>query len=368
MEPLACAGLVKAYGRRRVVDDVSLTLRRGDVYGLVGRNGAGKSTLLRLIAGYARPAAGTVEVFGERMAPGEASARVGALVEAPAVDPGLTGAQNVMVRALALGLPDPRAATARALGSVGLDDASRERVRAYSLGMRQRLGLALALVGSPDVLLLDEPFHGLDPEGVRAVRTLLTRLAAERGVAVLVSSHVLDQLERMATRYGVLCDGRLVRELTADEVEGACADYLLVRSPEAPRALVALEQALPGASLTLLPDDAIRLAGAPGPDEVGRVLLAAGIPVSGLLTHARDIEELFVGLMGDEGEGEEKRREKAGKVGARPGAGAAAGDPGDAAARLGAAMDDARSAGDAGPAGPADLGAPAGEGAGDRRG
>ena len=288
MQPLTCTGLTKAYGAKRAVDGVSLALRRGDIYGLVGKNGAGKSTLLRMIAGYARPTAGTVEAFGERLAPGQVSERMGALIESPALNPGLTGAQNVMVRALALGLPDPRAATASALAAVGLDGAG-GRVRAYSLGMRQRLGLALALVGNPDVLLLDEPFNGFDPEGVRATRRLLMSLAETRGVAILVSSHVLDQLERMATRFGILRDGRLVRELTADEVEAACADYLCVRSPEAARALVALEQALPGVRLTLMPDDAIRVDGSPDPDEVGRLLLAAGVPVSGLHPHARDV-------------------------------------------------------------------------------
>ena len=163
--------------------------------------------------------------------------------------------------------------------------------------MKQRLGLALALIGRPDVLLLDEPFNGLDPEGVRQVRCLLADLALQRGCAVLVSSHVLDQLERLVTRYGVLREGRLVAQMTAQEVEEACTDYLCVEVAEAPRALAMLEQALPEAVFTMMPDDAIRVAGATA-DTVGDALLAANVSVRGLYTHTRDIEDYFVDLMG----------------------------------------------------------------------
>ena len=203
----------------------------------------------------------------------------------------------VMVRALAQGLPDPKASVAEAMEAVGLREAARDRAKDYSLGMKQRLGLALALIGRPDVLLLDEPFNGLDPEGVRLVRRLLENLATQRECAVLVSSHVLDQLERLVDRYGILREGRLVAQMTAEEVEEACRDYLCVETPEAPRALAVLESAFPDASFTMMPHDAIRLSGVDA-SEVGRVLLAAEMPVSGLYTHARDIEDYFIGLMG----------------------------------------------------------------------
>lgn len=297
MEALRCEHLTRAFRGRRVVDGVSLAVQPGDIYGLVGRNGAGKSTLLKLIAGYLAPTGGTVTVCGEALGPCQTSARVGALIEHPAVNLALTGFENVMVRALAQGDPTPKEAAARALAAVGLQDVARDRARGYSLGMRQRLGLALALVGAPDVLLLDEPFNGFDPEGVRLVRSLIVRLAEMRGVAVVVSSHVLDQLERMVTRYGVIRDGRLVAQMTAAEVEEACADYLCVEVPDAPRALAVLEQALPAAAFTVMPDDAIRITGADA-DAVGAALLAAQVPVRALYTHARDIEDYFVELMG----------------------------------------------------------------------
>lgn len=300
MEALRCEHLSRTFRGRRVVDDVSLALEPGDIYGLVGRNGAGKSTLLKLLAGYLAPTDGTVTVCGEALGPCQTSARLGCLIERPAVNAGLTGFQNVMVRALAQGLPDPKAAVAEVMEAVELEAVAGNVAKGYSLGMKQRLGLALALIGRPDVLLLDEPFNGLDPEGVRQVRRLLADLALQRGCAVLVSSHVLDQLERLVGRYGVLREGRLVAQMTAQEVEDACADYLCVETPEAPRALAVLEEAFPNAAFTVMPDDAIRVVG-PQAETVGRVLLEGEVPVSGLYVHARDREDYFVELMGGAG-------------------------------------------------------------------
>ena len=301
MDALRCTDLTRAFRGKRAVDAVSLALQPGDIYGLVGRNGAGKSTLLKMIAGYLAPTAGTVEVCGEVLGPCQTSSRIGCLIEHPAVNPALTGVQNVTVRAIAQGLPDPKRAAAEMVEAVGLGEAGRDRAKGYSLGMKQRLGLALALVGRPDVLLLDEPFNGLDPEGVRLVRRLLTSAAEERGAAIVISSHVLDQLERTVTRYGVIRAGRLVAEMTAAEVEEACADYLCVETADAPRALTVLEQACPEACFTVMPDDAIRVTGAVEAEKVGRLLLEAGVPVSGLYVHARDIEDYFVELMGGTG-------------------------------------------------------------------
>lgn len=298
MDALKCENLTRDFWRKRVVDSVSLALAPGDIYGLVGRNGAGKSTLLKMLAGYLAPTAGAVEICGEALGPCQTSAHVGCLIEHPAVNPSLTAFQNVMVRALAQGLPDAKEAAARTLQAVGLDPAARERAAGFSLGMKQRLGLALVLVGEPDVLLLDEPFNGLDPEGVRQVRELLVNLAETRQVAVLVSSHVLDQLDRMVTRYGVIREGRLVCEVTADQVAAECSDYLCVETPEAPRAVAVLQQRWPASSFAVMPNDAIRIGTDAAPEEVGRVLLEADIPVSGLYTHSRDIEDYFVTLMG----------------------------------------------------------------------
>ena len=298
MDAIKTVGLTKAYGAKRAVDGVDLTVACGEIYGFVGRNGAGKSTLMKMLAGLVLPTAGEIEILGERQAPGCTSRRLGALIESPGIHLGLSGLDNVMVRALALGVPNARAASLEALATVGLSGVAKKRAKSYSLGMKQRLGLALALVGSPDLLLLDEPFNGLDPQAVREVRTTIVDLARSRSITVFVSSHVLDQLERMVTRYGVIRDGRLVREMGAEEVERECADYLSVRAAAPQLALARLQSAFPRARFSVMEDDEIRVEGGVSPEEAGRVLAEAGIAVTELFVHERDIEELFVGLMG----------------------------------------------------------------------
>lgn len=303
MNALRTRSVTKRYGGKRAVDGVSMALERGEVYGLVGPNGSGKSTLMKLMAGRVFPTEGSVEVFGEVMRPGQMSPRVGALIEQPNVDEGLSALDNVRYRALALGLAHPREESLRAIEDVGLRDAATERVRGFSLGMKQRLGLALALVGSPDVLLLDEPLNGLDLKGVREVRALVKRMAETRGVAVLVSSHVLDHLERMVTRYGVMGEGRLLRELTAREVERARADFLCVRAGNPAVALVALEAAFPQVTFEVAEDDLIWARGEVDEGAVGDVLLRAGVSVAGMHRQSRDIEELFAELMCEDARG-----------------------------------------------------------------
>lgn len=297
MNVIETVGLSKSYGRKCVVDALDLAVRRGEIYGFVGRNGAGKSTVMKMLAGLVLPTAGEIGMFGEPLVPGSTSRRMGALIENPGILPGLSGFDNVMCRALSLGVVDAKRASAEALSMVGLADMAKKRVKSYSLGMKQRLGLALALVGSPDLLLLDEPFNGLDPQGVREVRTLITRLAYDRGVTVFISSHVLDQLERMVTRYGVLREGRLVKELTAEEVERACVDHVVVRCTAPQLAIVALQDAAPEARCSLMEDDAIHVQGI-DTETAGRALAAAGVVVTELSMRESDIEDLFIGLMG----------------------------------------------------------------------
>lgn len=315
MEAIKTVGLSKLYGKKRAVDNLSFTIGSGEIYGFVGRNGAGKSTVMKMLAGLILPSSGEIEILGEKMAPGCTSRRLGALIENPGIHLGLSGLDNTMVRALALGVPNAKAMSLDVLRIVGLENVAKKRTKTYSLGMKQRLGLALALVGSPDLLLLDEPFNGLDPQAVRELRTTIIDLAQMRNITVFISSHVLDQLERMVTRYGVIRDGVLVREMTAEEVDAECADYLSIRVAEPQVALAKLQDAFPQAKFAILPDNSIRADitskqttcstngqtrshGNLDPNQVGYVLSQAGIPVTELYIHERDIEELFVGLMG----------------------------------------------------------------------
>lgn len=297
MNVLRTVALGKRYGRTWAVDHVTMTVAPGDIYGFVGRNGAGKSTLMKMVAGLSLPTEGYIELFGDVVRPGETNSRVGSIIEGPGVHPNLSGLDNVMCRALALGSANPRAISGDVLAFVGLADVAGHKAGSYSLGMKQRLGLALALVGSPDLLLLDEPFNGLDPEGVRDIRSLITRLNEERGITVFISSHVLDQLERMVTRYGVIRGGRLVRKLAVEDVERECSDYLCIESPESEMALAVLERARPDAALGVHEDGSIRVDSDLSSEEAGWILAKAGIPVSAMYRHSRDIEDYFVELM-----------------------------------------------------------------------
>lgn len=315
MNAIETSSLSRSFSRGtvRAVRDVSLAVPAGSVFGIVGKNGAGKSTLLKLIAGLMRQDAGTVSVLGRELRPCESDPRLGVLVEAPAVYGRLDAFENLMNRALVLGLADPKKACREALELVGLDarTAGDGRRRALwprgayvddlSTGQRQRLGVALALLGHPEVLLLDEPLTGIDPTGVAGLRELLVRLNRERDVTVVVSSHVLADLERMCTHYGIMRDGALVRKLTSDELADACATYLTLRVDAPERAVAVLAEELPGLTVRVLPDGSLRVT-APGGGEPDRavlsqVLLAAGIAVEELAASAPDVEAELVRLI-----------------------------------------------------------------------
>lgn len=287
MSVIETRGLTKVYGRKRAVDNLDMRVAGGDIYGFVGKNGAGKSTTLKMIAGLATPTAGDVVLFGGQSplghGLGSSFSRIGALIDGPGLLLDRSAMDNLMVKALAIGVADPRRQCAELLELVGLSDMARKKPKKFSLGMKQRLGLALALVGSPDLLLLDEPFNGLDPEATRNMRNMLMRLNRERGVTVVVSSHVLDQLHRMANRFGVIADGRMVRELTEVELEAACGDSVRVRTTDPSIALAVLEQALPGVDLRMDADHAIVITAASVPGasfsaSVPGVSSAASVP------------------------------------------------------------------------------------------
>ena len=300
MNVIETHGLTKRYRRKLAVDNLDMTVAAGDIYGFVGKNGSGKSTTMKMICGLARPTAGEVVLFGDPEHGGatpQGFSRIGALIESPGVLQSLTARDNLVAKALALGMTHAGDVADDLLALVGLDPCDHRRVKAYSLGMRQRLGLALALVGGPDLLLLDEPFNGLDPEATRAMRLALVRLNHEHGVTIMISSHVLDQLDRVATRFGVIAEGRLTAEFTDEELHERCGSSVRVRLAVPERGLALLEQTLPQATFRADPDGALVVTGATL-DEVSAACFSAGIEVRELTQQERDIEEYFVELMG----------------------------------------------------------------------
>ncbi|PWG66357.1 ATP-binding cassette domain-containing protein [Bifidobacterium callitrichidarum] len=308
MDTIRIRSLAKRYAGKRAVDGFDMTVPQGSIYGFVGKNGAGKSTVMKMIAGLATPNSGEITLFGNVTA-GTAPVlggvqRVGALIENPGLLPHMSAFDTMMAQALALGVADPKPVCRDLLDQVGLGDTGRKKTGGFSLGMKQRLGLALALIGGPDLLLLDEPLNGLDPEGARTMRNYLVRLNQQRGITIVVSSHVLDQLERMCTHYGVIANGHMVREMTAEQVQAECGDSLTVRTADTATALAVLEDRLPAnpanpVRFAAEPDGSITLSGGFDTAMVSRILNETNQTILELSAKSRDMEDYFVTLMED---------------------------------------------------------------------
>lgn len=300
MDVVETYGLMKTFGGKTAVDHFDMHVNQGDIYGFVGRNGAGKTTVMRMLAGLAEPSGGEVRVFGTSPREAGTSRRIGVLIEAPGLYGTMSAYDNMMLKALALGLVDPKAKVRDLLEFTGLGQVGKKKTKQFSMGMKQRLGLALALLGDPDLLLLDEPLNGLDPEGAREIRRLIMQLNDQRGITVVISSHVLEQLGKMATRYGVIREGHMVRELTAADVDQECSDFLQVEAANPTLALAVLQERFPNLRFQSMPDASIRVFGAADAGAVGATLNEQGIAVQGLYAYKRDLEEFFVEMMGAE--------------------------------------------------------------------
>lgn len=219
--------LCKQYGRFKALDRLTMHVPKGAIYGVVGKNGAGKTTLLRVICGLQEPSSGSYRLYGvEKGAKiSRARRRMGAVVESPAIYMDLSAEENLRQQYRVLGLPSYKGIP-ELLALVGLENTGRKKAGNFSLGMRQRLGIAVALAGDPDLLILDEPVNGLDPQGIVEMRELILKLNRERQITVVISSHILDELSRIATHYGFIDGGRMLREMSAAEVEAACRKCL----------------------------------------------------------------------------------------------------------------------------------------------
>lgn len=222
---LKAEGICKSYKNVAVLNGVTMNIRKGDIYGFIGKNGAGKTTLMRIIAGLTQASDGTFELFGVSSADKRISAarkKICAMVESPAIYPDMTAAENMKMQCLITGKPSRE--TDKLLEFVGLGGTGKKRAKNFSLGMRQRLAIAMALVSAPELMLLDEPINGLDPEGIKQVRDLLLKLNEERGVTILISSHILTELSLFATRFGFIDGGRIIKECTPDDIARATGE------------------------------------------------------------------------------------------------------------------------------------------------
>ncbi len=298
MAVIQTAGLSKRYKDKWAVDHLDLRVEQGDIYGFIGRNGAGKSTTLKLLCGLARPTQGEALIFGKPIRDGVARRRVGALIEQAGLYPDQSGRENLRLYATLLGLDSPERQVDEILETVGLAPREKKPVKHYSMGMKQRLGVGLALLGGPALLLLDEPINGLDPEGIREMRELLLGLNRDRGITLVISSHILGELSKIATRYGIIQNGRMVEEITAGELEQKCTDYLHLRAEQPQKAAAVLERELRLTRWEMRPEGEIRIYEAVDTKTVGRILIQAGIAVEEMGLHRQDLEGYFLERMG----------------------------------------------------------------------
>ena len=293
-------GLSKFYGDVRAVDSVSLRVKRGEIYGFLGLNGAGKTTTIRTLLGMVRPSKGTVKVLDHAVGPNGRGpwARVGHLVEAPSAYPELTVRENLEIARRLQGVSDPKA-TWRVVERLGLKPYVNRQAGTLSMGNLQRLGLGRALLHEPELLILDEPANGLDPAGVVEIRQLLATLARENDVTIFMSSHILTEVDRLATRIGIIHKGRLVEELDTRKLEQLRAKRLEIetRNLEAARSSLhnaGYQVALRDSMIVIDDADAIE-----HPDDVASVLVHAGVPPTRLAIEQEDLEHYFLRITSD---------------------------------------------------------------------
>lgn len=280
--------LTKRYGEHAAVDGVSMSVRSGEIYGFLGPNGAGKTTTLRMLVGLIRPSAGAATVLGKAPGDPEVAARTGVLIEGPGFYPYLSGRDNLRVMARYRGLGDD--AVDHALERVRLTSRSGDKFRTYSLGMKQRLGVGAALLGEPDLLVLDEPTNGLDPAGMAEMRELIVDLA-NAGHSVLLSSHMLSEVQQICDRVGVISDGTLLVESTVAQLRGAATLY--VRADPIDAALAAVRTVV-GEGRAALSANGIRIeAGAAHAPKIARAIVESGSDLLELRSEERSLEEVF---------------------------------------------------------------------------
>lgn len=297
---LTTQGLTKTYAQTKALNGLTMHVPKGAIYGFVGKNGAGKTTLIRLVCGLQAPTAGDYTLYGvPHTAPEiyKARRRMGAVVETPSVYLDLTAADNLKLQHRLLGLPSEEGIPAL-LRLVGLEDTGKKKARHFSLGMRQRLGIAVALCGDPDFLILDEPINGLDPQGIIEMRELILRLNREHQITVLISSHILDELARLATHYGFLDRGTMVQEISAQALEAACrkCTRLTVTNP------AALCQVLDrqGIECRLVEEGVADVYGEGNLTQLILDLSQAGCQVTGIHQRDESLESYYMNLVGGE--------------------------------------------------------------------
>lgn len=292
--------ITKKYGNQVAVNNVNMTIKKGEIYGFIGQNGAGKTTLIRLITGLIHKTGGEIELLG---ATGEnelnkSRTMVGSLIETPSFYTNMTARENLEVSRLVRNIPGKKCID-EVLELVGLKDVEKKKVKNFSLGMRQRLGIANALMGNPKLLILDEPINGLDPMGIVEIRELLKKINKEKDMTILISSHILSELSELATTYGIISNGKLIEEITAEQLAEKCRQYIDLKVDDTSRAVTLLERELGISDYEVLEDKKIKVfSNLENIGEVNSILSKSGVIVESISIKGENLEEYFMNKIG----------------------------------------------------------------------
>ena len=297
---LKTSNLTKKYKNYKAINNVSLSLEAGKIYGLIGRNGAGKSTFMKLIAGLSYPDEGHIELFGhtkeseiqlERK-------RIGCMIESPSINLSMTAKENMKLHRIIRGIPDEKIED-ELLSLLDINNTGKKKVKNFSLGMKQRLGIAISLINSPEFLILDEPINGLDPLGVVEIRKLLTKLCNEKNMTILISSHNLPEMYQLATDYIFINKGEIIQTLSLEELDEYCRHYLLIKSTDVYKLVNVIERKLNTTNFKVMPDYSVQLFDYIDDKEfVGKTLFDNNIVVTNLSNEGGTLEDYFVSLVG----------------------------------------------------------------------
>ncbi len=299
---LATRNLTKKYNDIAAVSDINLEVKQGQIYGLVGKNGAGKTTLLRMITGQSYATEGGMVLFGASTEADlcKGRKRIGAIIETPSFYSYMSGKDNLEYYRIQRGIPGKQC-VAEALEEVGLTEAANKKYKSYSLGMKQRLGLALALMNRPELLLLDEPINGLDPFGIVEIRKLLFKLNQEKNITILISSHILSELSNLVNYYGFIDKGKLIKQLSAEDLSKECNKYIELKVDNVERMTALLETKLNCHSYKLTPDYAIHIYEyLDQPKKISELAVTNGIGLQSLMVKEINLENYFIQLVGGE--------------------------------------------------------------------
>lgn len=292
---LETESLTKTYKGKNAVDHIDLKIRKGDIYGFIGKNGAGKTTTIKMISGLNNPTSGTMKLFGSDNLQ-EGRTKIGTVIENPAIYPYLSARQNIEVQRILKGVSD-KSVTDDLLNIVGLKDTGKKKAKNFSLGMKQRLAIALSLVGDPEFLLLDEPINGLDPTGIKDVRELILKLNREAGITILISSHILGELSKISTAYGVISNGVLVAQFTSEELKEKVRPSVMVTVDDPERAVEILRGEL-GTTDFEVQENCIHIYDMLDKSaQINALLEAGGVTVQFLGRQEGDYENYFIKLM-----------------------------------------------------------------------